>query len=89
MRRALAVAKRGGEGGGTRLVVAGCAAVVGGRVDGHGPHAGGVAVAVAVVVGTAVARRPHVDVSFAIATLQREVSVKSNAAENLHVILEY
>ena len=58
---ALAVAERGGERRRAALVVAGRLAVVGGRVDRNGPHAGRVAVTVAVVVVPAVARRPHVD----------------------------
>lgn len=69
MWRTLAVAEGGGQGGRAGLVVAGSAAVVGGGVDGHCPHAGGVAVAVAVVVGTAVAWGPDVDVTFTVTTL--------------------
>ncbi len=45
---------------------------VDGRVDGDGPHGGGVAVAVAVVVLAAVARGPNVDVAQAVATLKRK-----------------
>lgn len=65
-----AVAEGGGQGGGAALVVQRRAPVVDGRVDGDGPHAGGVAVAVAVVVAAAVPRRPHVDAAFAPAALQ-------------------
>lgn len=65
-----AVAEGGGQRGGAALVVQRRAAVVDGRVDGDGPHAGGVAVAVAVVVASAIARRPHVDAAFAAAALE-------------------
>lgn len=65
-----AVAEGGRQRGGAALVVQGRASVVDGRVDGDGPHAGGVAVAVAVVVAAAVSRRPHVDAAFASAALK-------------------
>ncbi len=73
-----AVAEGGGERGRAGLVVEGGAAVVCRRVDRDGPHAGRVAVAVAVVVRAAVSRRPHVDASQAVAALRdsgRESSV--------------
>lgn len=65
-----AVAEGGRQSGGAALVVQGRASIVDGRVDGDGPHAGGVAVAVAVVVTAAVSRRPHVDAAFASAALK-------------------
>ena len=70
---ALAVAEGGGQGGGAGFVITGGLTVVGGRVDADGPHAGCVAVAVAVVVGTAVARRPHVHVAEAFAALRKRI----------------
>ena len=65
------VAEGGGQGGGAGLVVVSVLAGVDGRVDGDGPHGGGVAVAVAVVVLAAVTRGPHVDVAKAVAALDR------------------
>ncbi len=67
-----AVGEGGGQGGGAALVVVRVLASVDGRVDGDGPHGGGVAVAVAVVVLAAVARGPNVDVAQAVATLKRK-----------------
>ena len=66
------VAERGGQCGGAALVVQGGASVIDGWVDGDGPHAGGVAVAVAVVIATAVSRCPHVDAAFASAALKQD-----------------
>ena len=63
------VAERGGERGRARLVVQCRAAIVDGRVDRDGPHAGRVAVTVAVVVLAAVAGRPHVYAAEAVAAL--------------------
>ena len=63
------VAEGGGQGGGAALVVQGGSAVVDGRVDGDGPHAGGVAITVTVVVAAAVPGGPHVDAAFAASTL--------------------
>jgi hypothetical protein len=77
---ALAVAEGGGEGGGAALVVARCPPVVGGWVDGHCPHGGGVAVTVTVVVRTAVSRRPHIDVALAVATLDRKNEIEYNSS---------
>lgn len=59
------VAEGGGQSGGAALVIQGCPAVVDCRVDGDGPHAGGVAIAVAVVVAATVPRGPHIDAAFA------------------------
>ena len=63
----------------------GVLAVVDGRIDGNGPHGGGVAVAVAVVVLAAVSRRPHIDAAQAVATLlglgERESSVSQATNE--------
>lgn len=67
-----AVAEGGCQRGRAALVVQGRSSVVDGRVDGDGPHAGGVAVAVAVVVAAAVSRRPHVDAAFASAALKHQ-----------------
>lgn len=67
---AFAVAKGGGESGGTGFVVPGRLAVVGGGIDGDGPHTGGVSVTVTVVVRAAVARRPHVDVATPMSALR-------------------
>lgn len=64
------VAEGGRQRGGAALVVQGGAPVVDGRVDGDGPHARGVAVAVAVVVAAAVSRCPHVDATFSSAPLK-------------------
>lgn len=64
-----AIAEGGGQGGGAALVVQGGPAVVDGRVDGDGPHAGGVAVTVAVVVAATVPGGPHVDAAFASSAL--------------------
>ena len=63
------IAEGGGQRGGAALVVECGPAVVDGRVDGDGPHARCVAVAVAVIVAAAVARGPHVDAAFAPASL--------------------
>jgi len=80
-----AVAEGGGERGRAGLVVEGGAAVVCRRVDRDGPHAGRVAVAVAVVVLAAVSRRPHIDTAQAVATLlglgERESSVSQATNE--------
>lgn len=73
------VAEGGGQGGGAALVVQGRPAVVDGRVDGDGPHAGGVAIAVAVVVAAAVPRGPHVDAAFAPAALGENRRNAANA----------
>lgn len=59
------IAEGGGQGGGAALVVQGCPAVVDSRVDGDGPHARGVAIAVAVVIAATVPRGPHIDAAFA------------------------
>lgn len=64
-----AVAEGGGQGGGAALVVQGRPAVVDGRVDGDGPHAGGVAITVAVVVAATVPGGPHIDAAFAASAL--------------------
>ncbi|KAL0595567.1 hypothetical protein AAY473_035758 [Plecturocebus cupreus] len=61
----------GSQGGRAALIVQGGPAVVDGRVDGDGPHAGGVAVTVAVIVAATVPRGPHVDAAFAAAALGR------------------
>lgn len=83
-----AVAEGGRQRGGAALVVQGRASVVDGRVDGDGPHAGGVAVAVAVVVAAAVSRRPHVDAAFASAALKTPTtpSREKDARLGTHVI---
>ena len=44
-------------------------AVVDGAVDRNGPHAGGVAITVTIIILTSIATGPHVDVSQAISTL--------------------
>lgn len=75
---AFAVAKGGGESGGTGFVVPGRLAVVGGGIDGDGPHTGGVSVTVTVVVRAAVARRPHVDVATPMSTLRSKKRPKSS-----------
>lgn len=49
-----AVAERGGQGGGAAFVVQGRASIIDGRVDGDCPHARGVAIAIAVVIATAI-----------------------------------
>ena len=59
----------------TALIVVRIRPIVNGRVDGDRPHGRRVAVAVAVVVLAPVARRPHVDVSQAVATLQRKKTI--------------
>jgi len=64
------VAERGGQRGAAALVVVGVLAVVDGAVNGNGPHGGGVAVAVAVVLLAAVAGGPNIDVPEAISTLR-------------------
>ena len=66
----LAVAERAGQRARARLVVAGRLTVVRRRVDRDRPHARRVAVTVAVVIGPAVARRPHVDRPQPVPTLQ-------------------
>lgn len=73
-----AVAEGGGQGGGAALVVQGRAAVVDCRVDGDCPHAGSVAVAVAVVVATAVSRSPHIDAAFASPPLKKNKKTTSS-----------
>ena len=55
------VAEGAGESARAALVVQRRLAVVHRRIHRYRPHGGGVAVAVAVVVGAAVARRPHVN----------------------------
>ena len=65
-----AVGEGGRDGGRAALVVVGVLAVVDGRVDGDGPHAGCVAVAVAVVVLTTVSRGPDVDVAQPVTALE-------------------
>lgn len=58
-----AVAERGRQRRRAAFVVVRVLAVVDGAVDAYRPHAGGVTVAVAVVVFAAVAARPHVNVA--------------------------
>jgi hypothetical protein len=52
-------------------VIGGVVTSVDGRVDGDGPHGGGVTVAVAVVILAAVTAGPHVDVTQPVATLKK------------------
>lgn len=64
-----AIAECGGQGGGAALVIQGCAAVIDGWVDGDCPHTWSIAIAVAVVIATAVSRGPHIDAAFASTSL--------------------
>lgn len=67
-----AIAEGGGQGGGAALVVQGRPTVVDGWVDGDGPHAWGIAIAVAVVVAAPIPRCPHVDAAFASSALEED-----------------
>lgn len=49
------VAECGCQCGRAALIVQGSAPVIDGRVDGDGPHAGGITIAVAVVIATTIA----------------------------------
>ena len=60
------------EGGRTELCVVSRQAVVTDATNGDGVDAGGVAIAVAIVVRqSAIARRPNIDVAFAVSSLQQ------------------
>lgn len=80
-----AVAERGGQGGGAALVIQGRAAVVDGRVDRDCPHAWSVAIAVAVVIATAVSRGPHIDAAFASTSLN--ISHHRHTSKRKYILL--
>lgn len=64
-----AVAEGGGEGGGAAFIIERGASVIDGRVNRDGPHAGGVSVAVTVVIATTISGGPHIDAAFATSAL--------------------
>ena len=66
---ARAIAEGGGQRARAGLVVVRVLPGVNGGVDGDGPHAGGVAITVAVVVLSTISTGPHIDVTQATATL--------------------
>lgn len=74
-----AVAEGGCQGGGAALVIQGSPAVVDGRVNGDGPHAGGIAVTVAVIVTAPVPRGPHIDAPFATSALGEDRERRANS----------
>lgn len=72
------VTERGRQGGAAALVVVSVLAVVDGAINGNSPHGGGIPVAVAVVLLSAVAGCPNIDVAQAISSLRegRKISIK-------------
>lgn len=77
-----AIAEGGGQGGGATLVIQGRPTVVDGWVDGDGPHAGGIAIAVAVIVAAAVPGGPYVDAAFAASALGEDKRDAANTPGN-------
>ena len=63
------VAESRSKSGGATLVVMCILAVVDGAVDRNGPHTGRISIAVAIIVLTAIATGPHIDVAQPISTL--------------------
>lgn len=70
MRIFRAVGESRGEGGRAALIVVGIFTVIDRRVYAHGPHGGRIAVAIAIVLLTSIARSPDVDVSKSVTTLE-------------------
>lgn len=64
------IAKCGRQCGATAFIVVRILTIVDGAVNGNCPHGGGIAIAVAIILLAAIARRPDVDVAQAISTLQ-------------------
>ena len=67
------VAESGSQGGGTGLVVEGGPSIINGAVDWHGPHAGGIAVTVAVIHGSTIPWSPDIDAALPTTALQVKV----------------
>lgn len=70
-----AVAEGGCQGGRAALVVVRILTVIDSAVDRDSPHASRIAIAVAVVVLSTIATRPHVYITKSIATLSKKLNV--------------
>jgi len=57
-------------------------AIINGAVNGNGPHGGGITIAVAIILLTAIARCPDIDVAQTIATLRVARKYEINEPED-------
>lgn len=64
------IAERGCQRRAAAFIVMRILAIVDGTVNGYRPHGGGIAIAVAIILLAAIARRPHIDVAQTIASLR-------------------